>query len=52
MSELRVGIIGLGVGEQHIAGYEAHPAARVTTLCDSTRRALPRWASATPGAGS
>lgn len=34
MSELRVGIIGLGVGEQHIAGYEAHPAARVTALCD------------------
>jgi predicted dehydrogenase len=36
MSELRVGagIIGLGVGEQHIAGFEAHANCRVTALCD------------------
>jgi predicted dehydrogenase len=34
MRELRVGIIGLGVGAQHIAGYQRHPACRVTTLCD------------------
>jgi predicted dehydrogenase len=34
MSRLRVGIIGLGVGEQHIAGYLRHPACTVTTLCD------------------
>ena len=25
MSRLRAGIIGLGVGEQHIAGYREHP---------------------------
>ena len=34
MPELRAGIIGLGVGEQHIAGYEAHPGCVVTALCD------------------
>jgi len=31
---LRVGIIGLGVGEQHIDGYRRHPAAVVSALCD------------------
>ncbi|HVN96942.1 MAG TPA: Gfo/Idh/MocA family oxidoreductase [Syntrophorhabdaceae bacterium] len=31
---LSVGIIGLGVGEQHIAGYESHPGCKVTMLCD------------------
>lgn len=34
MKKLRVGIIGLGVGEQHIAGYHSHPACEVVTLCD------------------
>ena len=31
---LRAGIIGLGVGEQHIAGYRAHPGCEVVALCD------------------
>jgi predicted dehydrogenase len=31
---LRAGVIGLGVGEQHIAGYEAHPGAEVAAICD------------------
>jgi predicted dehydrogenase len=31
---LRVGIIGLGVGEAHIAGFELDPRCRVTALCD------------------
>jgi predicted dehydrogenase len=31
---LRAGIIGLGVGEQHIAGYRAHPDAEVVAVCD------------------
>jgi predicted dehydrogenase len=31
---LNVGIIGLGVGEAHIAGYNAHPGSCVTTICD------------------
>ena len=31
---LKVGIIGLGVGEQHIIGYQQHPACEVVMLCD------------------
>jgi predicted dehydrogenase len=34
MTPLRAAIIGLGVGEQHIAGYRAHPGAEVVALCD------------------
>jgi predicted dehydrogenase len=34
MSPLRAAIIGLGVGEQHIAGYRAHPGAEVVAVCD------------------
>ncbi len=33
-TSLRVGIIGLGVGEKHIAGYEGDPRCRVVALCD------------------
>ena len=32
--KLRAGVIGLGVGEQHIAGYRAHPECEVVALCD------------------
>ncbi len=49
MSELSVGIIGLGVGEQHIAGYEAHPGARVTVLCDFDEARLGEVAERNPG---
>jgi predicted dehydrogenase len=28
------GVIGLGVGERHIAGFEAHPGCSVVALCD------------------
>ncbi len=31
---LNAGVIGLGVGERHIAGYERHPLCRVTRLAD------------------
>jgi predicted dehydrogenase len=34
MSKLRAAVIGLGVGEQHIAGYRAHPGAEVVAVCD------------------
>lgn len=34
MKKIRAGIIGLGVGEQHIDGYLRHPECEVTTLCD------------------
>ncbi|MGB8182594.1 MAG: Gfo/Idh/MocA family oxidoreductase, partial [Stellaceae bacterium] len=32
---LRAAVIGLGVGEQHIAGYEADPRCQVVALCDT-----------------
>lgn len=34
MSLLRAGVIGLGVGEQHIAGYASHPGCEVVAICD------------------
>lgn len=34
MNPLRVGIIGLGVGEQHVRAYLKHPGCRVATICD------------------
>jgi len=34
MVKINAGIIGLGVGEQHILGYESHPNSKVTMLCD------------------
>lgn len=37
---IRIGIIGLGVGEAHIAGYEAHPQCRVVALCDFAEEKL------------
>lgn len=40
MSVLRAAIIGLGVGEQHIAGYRAHPGAEVVAVCDVDPRKL------------
>lgn len=32
--EIRAGIIGLGVGEAHIKGYESHKNCKVTKVCD------------------
>ena len=32
--KLKAAVIGLGVGEQHIAGYNSHPQCEVTALCD------------------
>lgn len=34
MKSIRVGIIGLGVGGEHIAGYQSHPDCEVVALCD------------------
>ena len=31
---LRVGVIGLGMGRHHIAGYQTHPAAQVVAVAD------------------
>lgn len=46
---LSVGIIGLGVGEQHIAGFEAHPQAAVVALCDVDEKRLAEVAARHPG---
>jgi predicted dehydrogenase len=35
MTVLRAAVIGLGVGEQHIEGYGAHPGAEVVAICDA-----------------
>ncbi len=34
MTRLRAGVVGLGVGERHIAGYRAHPDCEVVALAD------------------
>lgn len=31
---LRAAVIGLGVGEQHVEAYDAHPACEVAVICD------------------
>ncbi len=38
--KLKVGIIGLGVGEQHIIGYRNHPNCEVKLLCDFDHQKL------------
>jgi predicted dehydrogenase len=35
MKKLRAGVVGLGVGEQHVAGYRAHPECEVVALADT-----------------
>lgn len=40
MEKLRAAVIGLGIGEQHIGGYESHPAVEVTVICDISEEAV------------
>ena len=40
MSLLQAGIIGLGVGEQHIPAYEAHPSFEVRSIYDTNKSKL------------
>jgi predicted dehydrogenase len=37
---LRAAVIGLGVGERHVAGYDAHPGAEVVAVCDTDESKL------------
>lgn len=39
-NKLRIGIIGLGVGRYHIAGYRQHPNAEVVAVCDVNETVL------------
>ncbi len=34
MEQLRIGVIGLGMGRHHIAGYQTHPRAEVVAVAD------------------
>src|SRR5712691_6623636 len=47
---LAVGVIGLGVGEQHARAFAAHPACRVTALCDRDPARLESMAPVMPEA--
>lgn len=49
MAKLRVGIIGLGIGEAHIVGFRAHSGCEVTTLCDFSPEKLREVGSRYPG---
>lgn len=51
MSEavLRAAVIGLGVGERHIEGYEADPRCRVVALCDTDPDKLAQVGGRHPG---
>ena len=40
MTQLRVGIIGLGVGEKHLDAYYTHPDCKVVAICDFSEEKL------------
>jgi len=46
---IRAAVIGLGVGERHIAGYDAHPECEVVAICDIDADKLQDVASRHPG---
>ena len=50
MSKLRAGIIGLGVGEKHIAAFNVHPNCEVTAICDFSEEKLSISKRLCPGA--
>jgi predicted dehydrogenase len=45
---LKAAVIGLGVGEQHLAGYAAHPACEAVAICDIDRARLREVAARHP----
>lgn len=40
MDEVRIGVIGLGMGRNHVAGFQSHPRARVVAVADMNERLL------------
>jgi predicted dehydrogenase len=46
---LRAGVIGLGVGEQHILGYQADPRCTVSSICDLNEEKLQEVGARYPG---
>jgi predicted dehydrogenase len=49
---LGVGVIGLGVGEQHVRAFAAQPDCRVVALCDHSEEKLKRVAKQVSGSRS
>lgn len=49
MSKLRVAVIGLGVGEQHLFAFERHPDCEVVAACDFSREKRDAVAVRHPG---
>ena len=49
MKSIKVGVIGLGVGEKHISGYRNHPDCEVVALCDFSDEKLAMAKSRYPG---
>ncbi len=47
---LRAGVIGLGVGAAHVAGYQMHPDCEVVALCDRSSSRFQEIAGRCPGA--
>ena len=50
MKNLNVGIIGLGVGKNHIQAFENHPKCQVVAICDFSMEKLSASAKLCPGA--
>lgn len=50
MSKLKAGVIGLGVGERHVVGYEQHPQAELALICDQDPVKLKEVAARHPSA--
>jgi len=48
MNKIRVGVIGLGVGEQHVMAYLRHPSCKVSMICDFAEEKLSRAKLAYP----
>ena len=46
---LKVGVIGLGVGEKHVEGYLQHADCEVVSLCDLTDEKLAMAGEKYPG---
>jgi len=40
VAKIKAGIVGLGVGEQHITGYQGHPDCEVAAICDLDKEKL------------
>ena len=40
MKPIRVGVIGLGMGRHHVAGYQTHPQAEVVAIADLDKKRL------------